>query len=231
MKIEKKLTDEQIKTLENTKENYNELLKNLKKSNTIVIPSHIVNMLLEGFKKPQPIILPTVLIAYNSSYSDKSKFQLSTVSYHILNQESHKKYSFPIAHIYCSGHVCMGNIFIPSSISKLTPMYPLEALLQNNDRNFAHGNPSIPITNEKKEQLISIISKTNDNYFKDDKKQLIGGLSQHKTKLIQLIKKDNNNDFVYHDLLWKISNYILVNSIDYKHAKQIMTQIYNIIFP
>lgn len=71
--------------------------------------------------------------------------------------------TLPMAHIYqASGHLCIGSLFLPKTVSPHHPMLPVEVLARNNDRNVSHGNACVRIDEGQKWELLCALPAKDD---------------------------------------------------------------------
>ena len=201
-------------------ENLNDYLKSenqlaleslLKDANAVKIPMHTAPMKildLNNTPKIKQIIVPPINVYMLKNYMlDDNFIDRNGLSYHV----SYNNERFPIAHVYKSGLLCLGSIFVPSKISIYTPLQPLETLFLNNDRVVAHGDVSLKLN---KQQL----NKINDLLINiDDIDRYLNRLSE-------------NKNIVKNDSLWLLSNHILETSKTKEKAFALMNNVYKIIF-
>lgn len=167
------------------------------------VPAHPCNMKLKDQKDLQMVIIPAVdIMLLKRAVIDETFFDRDGISYRISGTDR----PFPFGHIYQgSGHLCLGSLFVPCRVHRLTPMFPLETLFVNNDRNVGHGNAFLCLTNA---QIAAI-----DNLLPGDK---TSGL----TPKINLIETDD---------LWAFSAHIY-QTYPLKQAISLMEAVYAIIF-
>lgn len=167
------------------------------------VPAHPCNMKLKDFKDLQMVIIPAVdIMLLKRAVIDEEFFDRDGISYRISGTNR----PFPFGHIYQgSGHLCLGSLFVPCKVHRLTPMFPLETLFVNNDRNVNHGNACLYLTSE---QIMAI-----DELLPGDK---TSGLKPK----INLIETDD---------LWILSAYIY-QTYPLKQAISLMKAVYTITF-
>lgn len=103
------------------------------------------------------IIPPTTICVNPGGFIDPVTLNRDALTFYVRNG------AFPLGHIYKgSGHICLGNIFVPSRVSVYTPAQPLETLFLHNDRNFNHGGATLSISDTVTTKVLQIL---NDNYI------------------------------------------------------------------
>lgn len=121
---------------------------------------------------------------------------------------------FPYGHIFnSSGYICLGSIFVPSTVSIYNPQQPLETLFLHNDRNTGHGGASIKINKGIIEKVIEALEFYNLELTSDAERTLISG-----------------QNILRNDALWILSADILKQTSDTLFATDVMNRLYQIIF-
>lgn len=191
-------------------ENERALRRMRRDRHNITIPMHTVNMRMlqsEDVKAGDSIrhtIIPDIIISIDPQTIRPEGITKYGINY-ILAQN---KQAFPLAHVYRGGgSLCLGGIFVPSFVPKHSPQQPLETLFLHNDRHVAHGRPEILVPVEKRQQIIEIVYKLNQQFPIDV----------------------HHNDWVRRDTLWRIGEYMLDN-YSREQAFNIMKDIFNILF-
>lgn len=121
---------------------------------------------------------------------------------------------FPYGHIFSSsGYVCLGNIFVPSTVSIYNPQQPLETLFLHNDRNTGHGGASITVT----EKIIGRVKES---------------LDFHNIKFTEDAKRTfvSQQNLLKNDALWILSADVVRQAPDILVATDIMDHIFRIVF-
>ena len=171
------------------------------RENCVKIPSHIVNMRIkiDDHSEIKRTIIPDINVyidnkCQNILYRDSLSYTVS------LNDKP-----FPMGHVYSTGNLCLGSIFVPTILSPHNLMTPLETLFLHNDR-VMHGNPKLPVTEEQKQELsLHIKSKFPDCPI------------------------NFTEDYLRNDTLWRLGNYVLENTTE-DEALRIMNECFVIIF-
>lgn len=158
----------------------------------------------------QVIVPETVIHVAPDGFLDEDTIDRDKIRYSIAQTS----YPFPFGHIYKdSGHVCLGNIFVPSRISKHTPQQPLETLFLHNDRNLSHGNARLVLSKTTIDDIYDILIANNIGVSLDTQ------LSLHPEQNI-----------ISDDGLWLLGSDVLNETNDMRKAITIMSRIYNCIF-
>lgn len=121
---------------------------------------------------------------------------------------------FPYGHIFSSsGYVCLGSIFVPSTVSIYNPQQPLETLFLHNDRNTGHGGASITINKGIVEKVIESLDFYNMELSRDAERTLVSG-----------------TNILKNDALWILSADIVKQTSDKLLATDIMDRLFQIVF-
>lgn len=162
--------------------------------------------------KIEPVILPPTLVSVpKKNFLPDGMMYSNDIRYIIENTT----YPFPLAHIYKdSGYVCLGNIFVPSKISRFNPSQPLETLLLHNDRNLLHGGAYLSISKTAVQNIYGILTNA--------KIPITSNIKAHLNEYENLIQ---------HDTLWVLSADVLAHATNIIEAYWLMTTIYTYIFP
>lgn len=181
-----------------------------------VLPVRIVRMRIsrtqtERESTLESVVVPeTVIRVTKGALLDKDTLNRDAIRYSIANTN----YPFPFGHIYKdSGHVCLGNIFVPSRISKYTPALPLETLFLHNDRNINHGYANLSLSKDVVEGILDILDKYHIKLPKSVQKYF---------------RPDTN--LIENDGLWIVSAEVVQQCVEVRKAISIMTEIYQTIF-
>lgn len=179
---------------------------------TYHMPMHIVAMRIMQPDKHvtiERVIIPAVVIHLTGdAFIAKDTLDVNCIKYTL--QGTHRP--FPFGHIYQdSGHVCLGDIFVPSAISCHTPQQPLETLFLYNDRNVRHGDSRIIVSAAQIGQIKEMLRKE-DIQLPDNFDTVL----QPEYNLVQ------------NDAVWSLSAFVLQNAPTKAFA--IMQQIFDIIF-
>lgn len=156
------------------------------------------------------IVPATTIYIAPGGFIDKDTLDCRSITYAVTKTNK----PFPYGHIYRgSGHVCLGNIFVPSRISKYNPQQPLETLFLHNDRNLNHGDSDLFLDERK---MIGI------------KHVLIRYKIQVTANIIFAIS-DSNANMIKDDQIWILAAEIYKQK-PIMEALNIMSEIYDIIF-
>lgn len=111
---------------------------------------------MEDTTQLEQVIIPSTEIHIREdAFLDKDHLNRDSITYLVTGTN----HPFPFGHIYQgSGHVCLGNIFVPSKVSKYSPQQPLETLFLHNDRNLSHGNASLKLSADQVNEVENILS-------------------------------------------------------------------------
>ena len=176
-------------------------------------PVRSVKMALyrDGRHQMEMVIIPAVdiYVKERTFFNDGQFLSREGILYYVADT----KKAFPLAHVYKdSGHLCLGNIFVPSKVPLHSPQQPLETLFLHNDRVLSHGGASLQLEHDVKQQILAILLFNNIELSDST-------LDEFKT-LKELLAEDT---------IWKLSAEVYQQK-DLLNALSIMTQIYNIIF-
>ena len=121
---------------------------------------------------------------------------------------------FPYGHIFSSsGYVCLGSIFVPSTVSVHNPQQPLETLFLHNDRNTGHGGASITVTEKIIEDVKESLTYHDIEFTNDVERTFVS-----KTNILK------------NDALWILSADVVRQIPDMLVATDIMDHIFRIVF-
>lgn len=181
-----------------------------------VLPSHTANMRVEigdsGNDHIVPIIVPAINIYIDPQGYLDGKIDQSSIGYRL--HEGNKP--FPLAHVFSdSGYLCLGTIFVPQLVPYHSPQQPLETLFLANDRNMSHGHPVLRVTKAQANAVIDLMRHANREAVLDP-------------QLVNLIRTESN--WAVHDVLWQVTNWLLVNACDKQHAMTTAQQIFKMLF-
>ena len=178
-------------------------------SDKIIIPMHKVKMRL---KHPvthkyvyQNVTIPDITIAINNRGNGQHYYR-DDLSYHLTMNNK----AFPYGHIYDSGYLCLGSIFVPNKIHKASIMQPIETLFLYNDANTNHGGAYVRNTEHRKNCLLDLLRKYQD-----------------KTLTAKINKADN---LLIDDLLWWVVVLIQDNEYNPLTLNKQLNQFYKIMF-
>lgn len=156
------------------------------------------------------IVPATTIYIAPDGFIDKDTLDRNAITYAVTKTNK----PFPYGHIYRgSGHVCLGNIFVPSKISKYNPQQPLETLFLHNDRNLNHGDSYL---------FLDVSQMANIKYVLVSRKIEI-------TANILFALTDSAANMIKEDQIWILAAEIY-NQKPIMEALQIMAEIYDIIF-
>lgn len=152
----------------------------------------------------------TTIYIKPKGFLDENHIDRDALTYAITNTRK----PFPYGHVYAgSGHVCLGNIFVPSKVPRYSPQQPLETLFLHNDRNVSHGGASLMIGTEALEEIDDILKRNGIQLEKETREAVKKGINLVATDGLWLLGAD-----VYRKAL-------------FSEGKRIMTKIYGILFP
>lgn len=156
------------------------------------------------------IIPATSVYLRPNGFIDEDHLDRNAITYAVTGSMK----PFPYGHIYAaSGHVCLGNIFVPSKISKYCPQQPLETLFLHNDRNLNHGNAKLILSDDSRLKIKVVLDKYGLSISKDAE---------------QCLQKNVN--VIAGDEIWVLGSDVYHNAPDLETAITVMTKIYNYIF-
>lgn len=122
--------------------------------------------------------------------------------------------SFPYGHIFVpSGYLCLGTIFVPSTISIHNPQQPLETLFLHNDRNTGHGNASIKVSKHIIDDIFNLLAHY-DIHINDDIRDTFAP----------------NENLLRNDAPWILTAEIVKQTSDIIHATNIADAALRIMF-
>lgn len=152
----------------------------------------------------------TMIYIKPKGFLDENYIDRDALTYAIANTRK----PFPYGHVYAgSGHICLGNIFVPSKVPRYSPQQPLETLFLHNDRNVHHGESSLTIGAEALEKIDDILKRNGVGLEKETR---------------EAVKKGIN--LVATDGLWLLGADVY-RKMSFQEGKRIMTKIYEILFP
>ena len=195
----------------------NKVIKN--KDFATVIPMHTAKMKITnptiGETSIKDVIIPELAIYTDkSSITEDKKINRGVIDYRIANNGE----PFPLAHVYrSSGHLCLGNIFVPNLISIYNPQQPLETLFLHNDRNENHGRPVIKVSVAMRKAIFQLLQSEIPSFTNE----------KNENKLPFDIETPN---WVQFDTLWNISAWLLERTSK-QSAFTIMEEIFLILYP
>lgn len=156
------------------------------------------------------IVPSTTIYLRPDAFLDEKHLDRNAITYSVTGT----RIPFPYGHIYKgSGHVCLGDIFVPSKISRYCPQQPLETLFLHNDRNLSHGNASLFISAVTASKIQRILEEYRISISKDASGIFI-----------------SDQNLLKHDEIWLLGADVYRNMNDVEKAVKIMTRIYNLVF-
>lgn len=165
----------------------------------------------QDYAKIETVIAPPVNI-----YISKDNI----IDGHLLNTQAiryvlpYTGEPFPYAHVFSSsGYVCLGSIFVPSTVSIYNPQQPLETLFLHNDANTNHGGASITINQTVIEDIIQLLDSFDIELSHDSESTLL--------------PKQN---LLKNDALWILSADIVQQTKNILSAINIMDGVFRIVF-
>lgn len=170
--------------------------------NKHIIPAHVTRMKVKGTIK-QTVVPP---IKLTSSQKPKNGEYITGYIHYYLGMGDER--SFPLAHIFAGGSICVGSLPIPAKTPEFDPLLPLETLFLYNDRRISHGSPKIIVDGKMASQIKEILSDHNVNV-----KMAISPGKWHAD-----------------DSLWELGAQVIADKKE-DEALIIMHQIFNVIFP
>lgn len=189
-------------------------LQEMNNEKLVTLPVRPVKMAILHLEMKKPVMDMTIIpatdiyVKKHSSFDDQYLDRNGLV-YYVANTA----YAFPLAHVFKdSGHICLGNIFVPSKVPIYSPQQPLETLFLHNDRNLSHGRASL-VLSEKKISQIRLILRING---------------------IQLSLETDTEfqagcELLNYDTIWKLSSEVLKQK-DIIPGVSLMTQIFKTIW-
>lgn len=165
----------------------------------------------EDTEELEQVIVPaTAIYLKPNGFLGKDYLNRDALTYTVAGN----RIPFPFGHIYrSSGHVCLGNIFVPSKVSRFCPQQPLETLFLHNDRNLGHGNAFLSIG----EPQVQKIRKILEDYQIPLSVDADHGLKAGQNLLIE-------------DSIWLIGADVYKQAETLQQALHCMEQIYQIVF-
>lgn len=152
----------------------------------------------------------TTIFIKPKGFLDEDHIDRDSLTYAITNTRK----PFPYGHVYAgSGHVCLGNIFVPSKVPCYSPQQPLETLFLHNDRNVSHGGANLVIEKAEIEEIDDILKRNGIQLEKETR----GAVKPE----INLVKTDG---------LWLLGADVY-RKAGFLRGKQVMTEIYAVLFP
>lgn len=167
---------------------------------------------VEGREGLEQVIVPATSIHLKpNGFLEKNTLNRDALTYSIAGRRK----PFPFGHIYQnSGHVCLGNIFVPSKISRFCPQQPLETLFLHNDRNLKHGNAHLKLSRQQIQQIREHLAQYQISLSVDADQSLVP-----------------DNDVLADDGIWVLSADVYQQAETLQQALSCMQYIYQIIFP
>ena len=155
------------------------------------------------------IVPATAIHVRPNGFLDEGTMSRDAITYIVAGTDM----PFPFGHVYAgSGHVCLGNIFVPSAISRYSPQQPLETLFLHNDRNLNHGGSTLKIDKKKVSEIDCILHGYGVLLSPDAEKGLVPGR--------ELLVKDE---------IWNIGSDVY-HALPLDMAIKAMTQVYQVVF-
>lgn len=142
----------------------------------------------EGTESLEMTIIPPVSVKIQvGAFVEQNQIERDGISYSVTGSLT----PFPYGHIYQgSGHVCLGDIFVPELISDHCPTQPLETLFLHNDRNLHHGGASLMLSEKQREQLLLLLLPIQEHLSIDARKIGKNGLNLLKEDTIWILGAD-----------------------------------------
>lgn len=152
----------------------------------------------------------TTIYIQPKGFLDDDFIDRDALTYSITNTRC----PFPYGHIYAGGgHICLGNIFVPSKVPRFSPQQPLETLFLHNDRNYHHGNAVLTITKEQFQEVDDLLKRAGVRISR-----------------ITWEAFHPNINMVGTDGLWLLGSDVY-QSLGFYDGKALMTRIYALLFP
>lgn len=166
---------------------------------------------VEGREDLEQVIVPATSIHLKpNGFLEKNTLNRDALTYSIAGRRK----PFPFGHIYQnSGHVCLGNIFVPSKISRFCPQQPLETLFLHNDRNLNHGKAHLKLSRQQIQQIREHLAQYQISLSVDADQSLVP-----------------DNDVLADDGIWVLSADVYQQAETLQQALSCMQYIYQIIF-
>lgn len=186
-----------------------------------VLPMHTSNMQIEYLKSGQAEIKPTIIPPLNIFVDPHGIVEDKILRQYLSYRIQYNNNPVPLSHVFNgSGHLCLGDIFVPEAIPYHSPQQPLETLFLANDRNMAHGDPILYVSDDNKNKISTMLTKY---------KGLSAETNKYIDDLIDLIQNEKN--WCEHDVLWQIGNVLLsVFKHDKDQAFSTANDIYRLLF-
>lgn len=186
-----------------------------------VLPMHTSNMQIEYLSSGKADIKPTIIPPLNIFVDPHGIVNDTILRQYLSYRIQYNNNPVPLSHVFNgSGHLCLGDIFVPEAIPYHSPQQPLETLFLANDRNMAHGDPILYVSNENKNKIADILVRC---------KGQSAELNKYINDLIILLQNEKN--WCEHDVLWQIGNVLLsIFKYDKNQAFKIANDIYSLIF-
>ena len=184
-----------------------------KKKCICTLPVRVAKMnILRGEKtNMEMVIVPaTDIYASPEAFFDGGQFlDRNGMSYFIADTLK----AFPLGHVYTgSGHICLGNIFVPAKVPIHSPQEPLETLFLHNDRRLSHGGASLILDGTTIQSIKMLL--------------LMNGVDLCE-EILQELK--SGRELLSDDLIWKISVEVQQQK-PLLDALNLMSQVYDLIF-
>lgn len=181
---------------------------------SVVIPVHTSNMrvLEDGRDKIEKVIVPAMRVIIPDAAIQDNHLVTRSLKY-IMDDpfKQRRRVSLPISHVFRSGSLCLGTIFVPQLIPSYSPMQPIETLLLANDRNMSHGNPRLAPLRRNRLAILDLTSQ----YVYDEQTQ-------------QDIL--NTSNWATNDLLWRITNRLLEHTDNKDQAFALANRLFALAF-
>lgn len=186
-----------------------------------VLPMHTSNMQIEYLSSGKAEIKPTIIPPLNIFVDPHGIVNNTILRQYLSYRIQYNNNPVPLSHVFNgSGHLCLGDIFVPEAIPYHSPQQPLETLFLANDRNMAHGDPILYVSNETKNKIAEILVRC---------KGQSAELNTYIDDLITLLQNEKN--WCEHDVLWQIGNVLLsIFKHDKNQAFKTANDIYSLIF-
>lgn len=159
----------------------------------------------------EPVIVPATIIYLSpNGVHDEDTIYTEALKYVIQNTSK----PFPFGHVYTStGHLCLGDIFVPSKISKYNPQQPLETLFLYNDHNTSHGSAKVVLTPTTVDRVLAYIHEAGIDITSDIEKTFLADIN-----------------LIANDAIWILSAEVASQTSNLGKALVIMENVYSQIF-
>lgn len=212
--MNKDLPEEVKQSIQSEAERAFELLVDSSSIQSVVIPIHTSNMrvLEDKEDKIEKVIVPSMRVIIPDEAIYDSHLLTRSLKY-VLDDpfKQARRVSLPISHVFRSGSLCLGTIFVPQLIPSYSPMQPIETLLLANDRNMSHGNPRLAPLKQNRIAILDLIGP----YVYDEQTQM------------DVMRTGN---WATNDLLWRITNRLLENADDKDQAFSLANRLFALAF-